>query len=292
VLALRDQPSIRNRLEVETEASFGNKTPTTIAKREEQMKIQVLFALLSSALAIVLSGALICTAYAQGGQAREIGLPAMGGSSDTSVKASIQVQLPIQITEPGNYRLNTNLVGITPNTVISIESSDVTLDLNGFSISGGGPGILGSGHNIAISNGSITSGDGDAIRLSGLSSFPFPPLNCSIERLRIGGRDGIVLRTTDETEGTNCIVKNNTVNVARVGISCSGCLVSGNAVTAGIRAIDASNSSLVLGNRVSGGQALFLDDTTGYAENVLRGEVIGGVQIGENLCITSKICPP
>src|SRR5215831_11971139 len=261
-------------LEVETEASFGNKTPTTIAKREEQMKIRVLFARLSSALAIVLSGAVICTAYAQGGQVREIGLPATGGSSDTSVNASIQVQLPIQITEPGNYRLNTNLVGITPNTVISIESSDVTLDLNGFSISGGGPGILGSGRNIAISNGSITSGDGDAIHLAGS--------NCSIERLRIGGRDGIVLSGTDETEGTNCIVKNNTVNVARVGIICSGCVVSGNTVTGlGSFGIDATDSSLVLGNRATGNIALRADDTTGYAQNVLHGmtaDVSGGVQ--------------
>src|SRR5262249_35947973 len=251
------------------------------------MKIRVLFAL-STVLAGVLSGAAICTAYAQGGQVREIGLPATGRSSDTSVNASIQVQLPIQITEPGNYRLNANLVGITPNTVISIESSDVTLDLNGFSISGGGPGISGSGQNIAISNGSITSGDGDAIHLVGS--------NCSIERLRIGGRDGIVLSGTDETEGTNCIVKNNRVNVAGVGIIGGGCVLSGNVVTAGIRGIDASNSSLVLGNRVIGGQdALFLDNTTAYAQNVLRGgqaDVMGGVQIGQNLGVTSKICQP
>src|SRR5262247_1080562 len=119
------------------------------------MKIQVLFAL-STVLAGVLSGAGICTIYAQGGQVREIGLAPASKNSGTAVQTSIEVQLPISITEPGNYRLNTNLVGITPNTVISIESSDVTLDLNGFSISGGGPGILGSGHNIAISNGSIT----------------------------------------------------------------------------------------------------------------------------------------
>ena len=112
------------------------------------MKIQVLFAL-SSVLAGVLSGAGICTAYAQGGQVREIGLPATGGSSDTSVNASIQVQLPIRITEPGNYRLNTNLVG-GPSPVISIESSAVTLDLNGFSVTGLENVIVANGSNVAI----------------------------------------------------------------------------------------------------------------------------------------------
>jgi hypothetical protein len=130
---------------------------------------------------------------------------------------------------------------------------------------------LGSGQNIAISNGSIISGDGDAIRLFGLSNS-----NCSIERLRIGGRDGIVLTGTDETEGTNCIVKNNTVNVARFGILCSGCVVSGNTVTAATNPIFASNSSLVVGKRAIGNVALRADDTTGYAQNVLHGMVASG----------------
>jgi parallel beta-helix repeat protein len=295
-------------LEVETEASFGNKTPTTIAKRQEQMNIRVLFAL-STVLAGVLSGFGICTAYAQGGKVREIGLPATNGSSDTSVNATIQVQLPISITEPGNYRLNTNLVGAgATSTVISIESSDVTLDLNGFSISSpGGTAISASGQNIAISNGSINPGDGAGVTVSGS--------NCRIEGLRIaGGRDGMFLSGTDGTN-SNCIVKNNTVEAVRSGISCSGCVVSGNTVTAnlgsgiscsgcvvsgntvtGFLAINASNSSLVVGNRAIGGfVALQADDTTGYAQNVLRGtnaDVMGGVQIGENLCVTSKICPP
>jgi len=254
------------------------------------MKIQVLFAL-STVLAGVLSGAAICTVYAQGGHVREIGLPATGGSSDTSVNASTQVQLPIQITEPGNYRLNTNLVGLNPNAVIEIESSDVTLDLNGFSISGVGSGILGSGRNIAISNGSINPDDGFALALSGS--------NCRVEGLRIagdaptGGFPAAIL-----LGGTNCIVKNNTVEAAGVGISCGGCVVSGNTVTVsgGAPAINASNSSLVVGNRATGGNvALQADDTTGYAENVLHGvnaDVRGGVQIGQNLCVTSKICQP
>jgi hypothetical protein len=259
------------------------------------MKIQMLFVALHIGFAGLLSWAVICPVYAQGGQVREIGLPATGGSSDTSVNASIQIQFPIQITEPGNYRLNTNFVGAGPtSTVISIESSDVTLDLNGFSISGPNAGIRGSGRNIAISNGSISVGDGQAVGLSGS--------NCSIEGLRIfGSRDGIVLTGTDGTdgtEGTNCIVKNNTVSAFRVGILCSGCVVSGNTVTAtNGNAIMAGNSSLVVGNRAIGSNiALTANDTTGYAQNILNGgataDVTGGVQIGENLCVTSKICPP
>ena len=69
------------------------------------MKIQVLFAL-STVLAAVLSGAATCTVYAQGGQVREIGQAPTAQSSDTAVTAVF-----ITITEPGNYRLITNLDG-------------------------------------------------------------------------------------------------------------------------------------------------------------------------------------
>jgi len=253
------------------------------------MKIRVFFAL-STVLAGVLSGAAICTVYAQGGQVREIGKAPTAQSSDTAVTSSFVTQT-ITITDPGNYRLNTNLSGGgNLNAVISIESSDVTLDLNGFSVSivGVNDAIRATGFNIAIFNGSIQADDGFAIDLSGS--------NCRVEGLRIsGGTDGMFL------SGPNCIVKDNTVQAAHTGIECfGGCVVSGNTVrTSSEVAISATNSSLVVGNTATsaGNIALFADDTTGYAQNVLQGgpltgDVKGGVQIGQNLCVTSRICQP
>ena len=242
------------------------------------MKIQVLFAL-STVLAGVLSGAAICTVYAQGGQVREIGQAPTAQSSDTAATVVF-----ITITEPGKYRLITNLNGGGRPFVISIESSNVTLDLNGFSITGGNDAIRATGSNIAIFNGSINPGDGYGI--SGGA-------NCRVEKLRIGGgRDGMSL-------GPNCIVKDNTVQAAHAGILCfGGCVISGNTVSTNSEvAIGATNSSLVVGNTATstGNIALVADDTTGYAQNVLHGnqaDVSGGVQIGGNLCVTSKICQP
>jgi len=235
------------------------------------MKIKVLFAL-SSVLAGVLSGAGIWTVYAQSSQVRVIGLAQTAQSSDPPT---------ISITEPGNYQLNTNLSGV----LISIGSSDVTLDLNGFSLRGLENVIVANGSNVAILNGSIHGAD-QAISISGS--------NCRVEGLRISGtEDGI------EVSGPNCIVKNNTVQAAHTGIICqAGCVVSGNTVrTIFDVAITATNSSLVVGNTATatGSVALVADDTTGYAQNVLNGvqaDVKGGVQIGENLCVTSKICLP
>jgi parallel beta-helix repeat protein len=245
------------------------------------MKIQVLFAL-RIVLAGVLPGVAICV-YAQGGQVREIGLAQTASSSDTAAQI---LAFPIRITEPGNYRLNTNLSG-GGRGAISIESSDVTLDLNGFSVTATGNVIVANGSNVAILNGAIHGGDG-AIIIAGS--------NCRVEGLRIaGGADGISL------SGPNCIVKNNTVQAAHTGILCGsggGCVVSGNTVsTVSEVAIGATNSSLVMGNTATstGNIALFADDTTGYTQNVLHGnqaDVSGGVQIGQNLCVTSKICQP
>ena len=247
------------------------------------MKIQMLFVAQHIGFAGLLSWAVICPVYAQGGQVREIGLAPASKSSDTAVQtSSVVLPFPISITEPGNYRLNTNLSG-GGRGAISIESSDVTLDLNGFSVTAIGNVIVATGfNNVAILNGTIGGGEEAIIAGS----------NCRVEKLRIaGGADGMSL-------GTNCIVKDNTVQAAHTGIVCSGCVVSGNTVsTISDVAIGVANSSLVVGNTATstGNIALVADDTTGYAQNVLHGnqaDVSGGVQIGQNLCVTSKICPP
>lgn len=78
---------------------------------------------------------------------------------------------PIQITEPGSYILTSNLSVNVNTTAILIQTDDVTLDLNGFTISGPvscsgfpatctqsgfGIGIDGQGHeNITIRNGTV-----------------------------------------------------------------------------------------------------------------------------------------
>jgi hypothetical protein len=45
---------------------------------------------------------------------------------------------PIQINAPGSYYLTENITGVTANNGIEINVDNVTLDLNGFTLSGGG----------------------------------------------------------------------------------------------------------------------------------------------------------
>src|SRR5262245_832215 len=44
--------------------------------------------------------------------------------------------LPYLISEPGSYYMTTNLTGVTTNNGIIISNSNVSLDLNGFTLSG------------------------------------------------------------------------------------------------------------------------------------------------------------
>jgi hypothetical protein len=53
---------------------------------------------------------------------------------------------PVWITQPGSYRLDTNLTGTVNQSAIEVRAPDVTIDLNGFRIDGAGVaynGILG-----------------------------------------------------------------------------------------------------------------------------------------------------
>lgn len=68
---------------------------------------------------------------------------------------------PVIITAPGRYRLTRDLL-VKSGTAITINSDDVTLDLNGYSIasnarpgSGSGVAIVGARRNVTIQNGSI-----------------------------------------------------------------------------------------------------------------------------------------
>jgi len=47
-----------------------------------------------------------------------------------------QTMVPLTITDPGSYRLSSNVAVTGSATAVSIQSNDVSLDLNGFTVSG------------------------------------------------------------------------------------------------------------------------------------------------------------
>lgn len=119
------------------------------------------------------------------------------------------MQAPITISKPGLYVLGNVVYG-----TITIESSDVTLDLNGNTIISPSYGVfVGAGaHNIVIKNGFI---DYSGIGLAGVqfdnSSETNPSHNLTLFNLAISGYetgiilanlDGVVVRCCSVTQGT------------------------------------------------------------------------------------------
>ena len=70
----------------------------------------------------------------------------------------------VTIQNPGSYRLTSNLTAPLNTSAIDITASDVTLDLNGFTVAGGGTCTgTGSGLSCTASSGTGISGSGDRI---------------------------------------------------------------------------------------------------------------------------------
>lgn len=120
---------------------------------------------------------------------------------------------PVQITQPGSYRLTGNLItdlGLV--NVIDINTDDVTLDLGGFLIdrvSPSGHGIVINGNNVAILNGTIR-GQNHGIRIASGDN------NRVIDVRLIGNEGGIAVRAQiPRIEG--CTIDSNSVWGIQIG---------------------------------------------------------------------------
>lgn len=185
------------------------------------------------------------------------------------------------ISAAGSYRLTSNLVVPALKDGILISADDVTLDLNGFTISSLTPpgtirhGILaGNRTNIEIRNGTIRG---------------FPSVGIYITN----GRNHRILDVRVIDNAT--IGMNLESNADDGGFLVRGCTAWSNG-DVGIRVLGAG--SLIIGNvaRANGAEGIFMTADNGYAENVATGnvgaQIQGGDAIGCNLIGTATVCPP
>ena len=203
------------------------------------------------------------------------------------VTSSDKSGFPVTIDSPGSYRLVSNLTVPDGNTTaIEIDSNNVTIDLNGFSIigpvsSGLGRGINSTsyaGDNVTIINGSII----------GVGNFGiFVRDNCRIENVHAIS-NGLVGIST----GAECTIKGNIVaNNDNSGIIAgSGSTVSYNiAEQNGSRGIDCNNSvvtwntavnNVTDGFHLGGGGSTVINNTSinngGHGFNVWGSSTIYG----------------
>lgn len=184
---------------------------------------------------------------------------------------------PVLISTSGSYRLTSNL-NVTPGQDgIDVTSGMVTIDLNGFTILGGGGGVadgisIQNATNVEVRHGTIAGFTRDGI-------FTNPGTNYA----RVIGVRAIGNVTFGiDLEGNGGLIE--------------GCTVIDS--NTGMRVVD---DSRVLNTVAHGNSsfALVVSGPSGYAGNVFNvnnggnanPQVSGGIQLGTNICGGDTVCP-
>lgn len=195
--------------------------------------------------------------------------------------AQIEPRTPISfapyfILTPGSYYLTTNLT-VSSGGAIAIATNNVTLDLNGFTISStaspaAGTAILltgsGSRVNVSIYNGhSSSSATNTVAGVFGGSGFgdgiyylvATPPINVRVKDVLVAGvlNNGIVLNTGNAT-----VVESCTVNVAGYQGIIAGNVANSTALYCGNLGIYAETAQNCKSHAVGGGTGVGISATT------------------------------
>jgi hypothetical protein len=217
------------------------------------------------ALALVMVAGLGANAHAQN-------LSQAGPATDAVTGISQPGSFPIKITKSGSYRLNSNLtVKNSAANAIDVNVANVTIDLSGFTITGGLIAINGltqGAANTTVSNGSITGSAGGVILDTGAVVR-----NVRVTNLTgVGGNCGAIKCGADCT-ATGDSTYNDTV-----------CDLAG-AITVGA-------NSLVLNSTASdttGGSGIVVgvDGNSSISGNTANGNASDGIEIdGPGVIIT------
>lgn len=175
------------------------------------------------------------------------------------------------INAPGSYYLTGNIT-VTTGNGISVNVDNVSIDLNGFTISstanpanGFGVALVGGRSHVAVSNGHIrgtTTYSGSFTTggfTSGVDYSGAPPKNVRVEALSVSGTGsyGVDLGTDRST-----VITNSTARTCQfIGLR-AGAVSDSAALEAGSTAISATTASNVLGTLTGAGTAVAVTDPT------------------------------
>ena len=185
---------------------------------------------------------------------------------------------PITLGESGSYRLTGDLTVAAGVQGIYIEADNVTLDLNGFTVTGGGGAIADGIGILAVKNVEIRNGT-----VRGFSRY---------------GVFGGLFVTFARVIGVRATANGNSgIEIQGQGQLVDGCTAFANG-SSGIRVGDGSliTNSVARGNSSFG---LSMGLNSGYRSNVLTGnnggdanpQASNGQQLGTNVCGSDLVCP-
>jgi hypothetical protein len=185
---------------------------------------------------------------------------------------------PVTIEQAGSYRLTGDLSVPGGLEGLQILTDHVTVDLNGFSVVGGGGPIA------------------DGIALYGHSDIEIR--NGTVRGFSRAGIFGNVFTSYARVIGVRALSNFQGMELQGPGHLVEGCTAAGNSST-GIRVMDGGviTRSVARGN---GSFGLLLSPNAGYGGNVLTGNnggdanaqvAGGGIQLSTNVCGTDAVCP-
>jgi hypothetical protein len=285
-----------------------------ISERRQSMKIDVP---LWSTVAIFTFALQPSSLRAQGALAPP-GPPAATMKSLDQIEARTPISgAPFIISNPGSYYLTTNLT-VTIGNAIFISTNQVTLDLNGFTISSTDNANLGSGiimnatnSDITVRNGHITSSvtydsstgafSGTGF-LSGIDYYPAMPSNVRVTGVTVSGclSNGINLGQMNSTLVESCTVRlvGNTGIVADNVSHCTANLCGHGGITArvasdcladttgaGNAAIAATTANNCFGVGLGGANGIYTiiaNNCSGTSASATGLTALGGVATGCN----------
>ena len=214
---------------------------------------------------------------------------------------------PVEIRQPGSYRLASDLTVTDPTKHgILILAGPVTLDLNGFTIKGAGPGscilpdencgwgIRSDNFPTVIMNGTVRDFWGHGIVMTGSLG--------RIERVQVVANGLVGIETGRGTIISGCSINNNAYGGIFAG---DRGIITGNVVAengqVGIHIwLPQSDGATVTDNTITANRGYGIEGDHngwgGYARNVLNrnnnsgAQVRGGVQMGGNVC-GGVLCP-
>lgn len=178
-------------------------------------------------------------------------VPATTVAQDPGIPIS---SLPFAISAQGSYFLTGNLTASGSTAGITISADNVTLDLNGFALVGGGSGsvaginVPSAQKNILIRNGTVRGWTNGGINATNATNSVIQGLRLSNNTANSTFSNVAGLSVGFGSTVKDCVVaQNNNCHGISVGNAClvSGCVARANSVGAGIRAAD---SCYVVGN--------------------------------------------
>jgi hypothetical protein len=225
------------------------------------------------------------------------------GATGGGVITIDQAKVPFVINASGSYRLTSDLVESDPTiSPITVRVPSVTIDLNGFSISGGKTGIdASSAYLVTIQNGQVSGARGTYPGGDGISTGH----SSRIENVRVFGNAGNGVACTDGCDVSHGVVNNNggvgilivdssfngravvSFNVIQynggegIGMGLGGGLVTGNAIN------NNGNSNGRPGLEGQTGSACAYSNNVFNANGALP---TGCFNLGQNAC-TGAACP-